>query len=281
MSEGQSRRNFLGVGLGCAAPLLLATPLGAAGTRVLAAASLAKTGASSKDDDPVAQHILDEILAVDRLAKSGKLRGEDVRSVAANLRFLSVHLRSKGSDKKIDSMLQRLVRDNGPEATTQQALHAYARLGEKLRADHGVALPEFADVRLLRIIVGMVPQPTWSVASALGTVQQVLIALGDKLDAQAPSSASAKAQTIAFRPRAVAAGGQCFDCVPDPLTVFIWDYGWPGAWGCSEWYAYGNTLMALASFLGMAMFVEPAFGPVAAAAGCLAGMVQAVVGTFC
>jgi hypothetical protein len=144
------RRAFLRVGAGCAVPLL------AGG--VLASRALAQAAAP----DPVGQDAVDPVLAhLEReLARTyhamrgrAGIRGEHVRSLAANLELAGVCLDSRPAAAGAAAGIRRRIANRGRDATVQEGLAAYDRLAEALSLQHGITPGQPPDaVRLAGVL---------------------------------------------------------------------------------------------------------------------------------
>lgn len=142
MEERQSRRVFLGVGLGCAAPLLLGMPL--AETMDRTRQRPAPRGAT---DDAVLEHLRAEALRnyhVTRAAADGPggVPGEPLRALGAHLGLLDAYLVGKGHDRRLDGDLRRRVAREGRDAAAQRLLDEYGAVRQAVEGhDGGVRLP--------------------------------------------------------------------------------------------------------------------------------------------
>lgn len=144
MRERQSRRTFIGVGLGCAAPLLLGTPLAEAASSVFTG----QTGA--KSNDPVLAHLRREALQAYRRARAsvdetGRIPGEHLRALGANIGLAQAYLAGKGDDVRADESLRLRVGRDGRDAVVLKLTDGYRGLRENLKAQDRVILPAEPD----------------------------------------------------------------------------------------------------------------------------------------
>lgn len=145
MREGQSRRTFL-VGLGCAAPGLLGTPVAAAATRVFAARAV------PPPPDPILEYLHREAVQTYRQTRAamedtGRIPGEHVRALAREVGLLDAYLVGKGGDVRFDDDLGLRLGREGLDATVVAITDGYRSLRETLGAHEGIVLPaepEFA-----------------------------------------------------------------------------------------------------------------------------------------
>jgi hypothetical protein len=140
MREKQSRRSFLGVGIGCAAPLLLGTQVVEAAGRVLSARPQAAP------EDPILAHLHAEALRNYRRARAaageiGALGGEALRTLAGNAGLLQAYLAGKGQDGRLDAALRQRVGREGRDATTMHLVESYRGVRELVWTSDEVNLP--------------------------------------------------------------------------------------------------------------------------------------------
>jgi hypothetical protein len=134
------RRAFLRVGAGCALPLMAGV--------ILESRGIAASGASAASaEKPVGQNSTDSVLAhaQQELARTyhamrgpAGIRGEHVRSLAANLELIGVCLRSRNDDARVDAALRRRIQEKGREAATDECLAAYDELAVEIELQYGV-----------------------------------------------------------------------------------------------------------------------------------------------
>ena len=144
MGETPSRRTFLGVGLGCAAPVLLGTSLAEAASRVLPALT------ARPPADPVLEHLRQQALgqyrhAHDAVEATGRVPGEQLRATAANIGLLRAYAHAHRHDVAADAMLRERRRRDGREATTAAVLERYAIIRRDMEEREGILLPEEPD----------------------------------------------------------------------------------------------------------------------------------------
>jgi hypothetical protein len=134
------RRAFLRVGAGCAVPVLAA---GVLATRGLArAAETAAAGPVVGQDavDPVLAHVEQELSRTYHAMRGPTgVRGEHVRTIAANLDLVGACLESGRAAARADTAIRRRLAEHGRDATVRDGLAAYDRLLEDLALQHGIA----------------------------------------------------------------------------------------------------------------------------------------------
>jgi hypothetical protein len=132
------RRSFLRVGAGCALPLLAGGMVTGRGTAEAAEASQRLTERDSTD--PVPTHVQRELARTYHAMRGpAGIRGEHVRSLAANLDLLGAWLRSRNDDARADAALRKRIEENGREATAQECLAAYGEIAAEVHLQYGVA----------------------------------------------------------------------------------------------------------------------------------------------
>lgn len=146
MREKQSRRTFLEVGLGCAAPILLGTPLLEAAGRRLAAGQ-----AAGGAGDEVLGFVRGEVVRIyhrSRLAveATGRVPADQVRALSAQVGLLDAYIASRAEDRRFDEQLRQCLRRDGRDATAQRLGEAYRSVQERLGAEDGVMLPPEPDL---------------------------------------------------------------------------------------------------------------------------------------
>jgi hypothetical protein len=133
------RRTFLRVGAGCAVPLLAG---GVLATRGLARAEeTAAPGPIEQDAvDPVLAHVEQELARTFHAMRGPTgVRGEHVRTIAANLDLVGACLESGRAAARADTAIRRRLAEHGRDATVRDGLMAYDRLLEDLALQHGIA----------------------------------------------------------------------------------------------------------------------------------------------
>ncbi len=134
------RRAFLRVGAGCAMPLL------AGG--VLASRGLARAEEGTVPGAPVGQDAVDPVLAhvEQELARTYHamrgptgVRGEHVRTIAANLDLVAACLESSRAAPRAEAAIRRRLGEHGLDATARDGRAAYDRLLDDLARQHGIA----------------------------------------------------------------------------------------------------------------------------------------------
>jgi hypothetical protein len=66
------------------------------------------------------------------------MRGEHIRTLAANLDLIGVCLESRNSTARADAALRRRIQDRGREATAQELALVYSELAVEISLQHGV-----------------------------------------------------------------------------------------------------------------------------------------------
>jgi len=133
------RRAFLRVGAGCAVPMLAG---GVLATRGLARAEeTAAPGPIEQDEvDPVLAHVEQELSGTYHAMRGPTgVRGEHVRTIAANLDLVGACLKSGRAVARVEAAIRRRLAEHGRDATVQDGLAAYDRMLEDLALQHGIA----------------------------------------------------------------------------------------------------------------------------------------------
>jgi hypothetical protein len=125
------RRTFLGVGIGCALPLI-------AGTGLMRVGGVLASGQDVSASDPVWEHIASEAWrACQEVQGPFGVRGEHVRRLASQTDLFAVHLRGRGLDQAVDDEVERLLRERGREGAALEILdHYHDPLGIARRVPH-------------------------------------------------------------------------------------------------------------------------------------------------
>jgi hypothetical protein len=133
---GPDRRGFLRAGAGCALPLLAG---GMLTSRGLAEGVDAGAAPADRDpSDPVLTHVQQELARTYHAMRGpAGIRGEHVRSLAANLDLIGVCLQSAGSTTRADAALRRRIAEKGREATAEECLAAYDELAVEVSLQFG------------------------------------------------------------------------------------------------------------------------------------------------
>lgn len=144
MRQKHSRRTFLGVGIGCAAPLVLTAPL----ARVVARGTSAARGTPA--DDPLLDHLRIEAFRNYRRARAwagqtGAIPGSHLRSVASQIGLLEGYMAGRGDDRHLEEVLRQRVASDGPEGAVWSLGDSYSALKESLSLHEGVTLPDAPD----------------------------------------------------------------------------------------------------------------------------------------
>jgi hypothetical protein len=144
------RRAFLRVGAGCAMPLLAGGVLAARGPSRADEAAAPGPNVGQDGIDPVLAHIEEELARTYHAMRGpAGVRGEHVRTIAANLELVGVCLESSRAGARAAAAIRRRLAERGRDATVQDSLTAYDRLLEDLALQHGIApgrLPEAAQL---------------------------------------------------------------------------------------------------------------------------------------
>jgi hypothetical protein len=168
------RRTFLGVGIGCAAPLLIGSVAGASGAVLAARPGIGGT-------EHVCEHAARELLRVHAALRGPQgVRGEHVRAIGTNLELMAACVASHGRD--IDGELRARVHDRGEQAVLAEL---QSRRGEvvALAEKHGIAFRPCTDAdQASRALSALVED---GVADTLRGGRLVLNRLGNRLDRQA------------------------------------------------------------------------------------------------
>jgi hypothetical protein len=131
------RRAFLRVGAGCALPLMAGV---LSEGRGMAASVVPGQEPTGQDSTELVLTYAQEELARTYHAMRGPagIRGEHVRSLAANLELTGVCLESSRAAARVEAAIRRRLAEHGRDATIQDGLTAYNGLLEDLAAQHGV-----------------------------------------------------------------------------------------------------------------------------------------------
>ncbi len=139
--SGSSRRAFLGVGVGCAVPVLLGSALG--GARSLSSAVRDRSRA-----DPVWGHLAAEAARTWREVRGPHgVRGEHVRRLASQIDLFAVHLQELGDDRRVDEEVRALVEARGREGAAVEIFAHYRGLADSSGSDApslGASAPDIA-----------------------------------------------------------------------------------------------------------------------------------------
>jgi hypothetical protein len=132
------RRAILRVGAGCALPLLAGGVLAARGPSREAEA--AAPGPVGRDVvDPVLAHLEQELVRTYHSMRGpAGIRGEHVRSLAANLELVGVCLDSHPAIAGAAVGIRRRIGERGRDAMVQEGLAAYDRLAADLSLQYGI-----------------------------------------------------------------------------------------------------------------------------------------------
>ena len=132
------RRAFLRVGAGCAVPLLAGGVLASRGL----AGTAETAGADSIDQDavdPMLAHVEQELARTYHAMRGpAGVRGEHVRSLAANLDLIGVCLRARSDDTRADAAFRRTLEDRGRDAAAQECVAAFNGLAADLSQQYGI-----------------------------------------------------------------------------------------------------------------------------------------------
>jgi hypothetical protein len=133
------RRAFLRVGAGCAMPLLAGGVLAARGpSREAETVALGSVGQEAVD--PVLAHLEQELVRTYHAMRGpAGIRGEHVRSLAANLELVGVCLDFHPAIAGAAAGIRRRIAERGCHAMVQEGLAAYDRLTADLSLQHGIA----------------------------------------------------------------------------------------------------------------------------------------------
>lgn len=240
------RRTFLSLGLGCAVPLLV-------GGGVLDATGTLADWERPASADPVMDHISRELMrAYNEMRGPAGVRGEHVRTLAANLDLLGAHLEGRGDDRRLDAVLRRRIRENGREGTVQELSARYADLVVGLSLQHGVvSRVETDDQRSLAALDSLV---THGVVGRLRGSNSGLRQLAANID-RAKAVQHAKPVAVVLRQKP----GDDFLGYPPPDGNMNW---------CTFMAAMVDGLGMIAAVLGVTG-LGPAAGMVGMAAGTL------------
>jgi hypothetical protein len=121
------RRTFLGVGIGCALPLL-------GGVGLVRMGELAAAVPATDRVDPVWEHIAAEAWRTGQEAQGPLgVRGEHVRRLASLVDLYAVHLRGRRLDLSLDDEARRLVRERGREGAAFAIVEEHRGHAERFR----------------------------------------------------------------------------------------------------------------------------------------------------
>jgi hypothetical protein len=110
------RRTFLGVGIGCALPLIV-------GPGLVGASGLLQPGQGADAADPIWDHIASEAWRTCQEVQGPMgVRGEHLRRLGSQIDLFAVHLGGCGFDRKVDDEIGRLVRERGREGAAFEIL---------------------------------------------------------------------------------------------------------------------------------------------------------------
>ncbi len=138
--QAPGRRTFLGVGIGCAAPILF-------GNGILGATSLLASSRAAGATDPVWDHIASEAWGICRAVHGSRgASGEHVRRLASGIDLFAVHLRGSGVEPLIDGDVRQRVREQGRESVALELVSRYRDAIERRAGAAGHA-------------AGLVPEP--------------------------------------------------------------------------------------------------------------------------
>jgi hypothetical protein len=113
------RRTFLGVGLGCAVPLV-------AGLGPVMGGRLVHEAQEAVAPDSVFEHLAAEVWRTGHeVHLANGVRGEHLRRLAGHLDMFAVHLRARKDDELLDEGIRRAVREHGREALVQRVSQLY------------------------------------------------------------------------------------------------------------------------------------------------------------
>lgn len=165
------RRTFLGVGIGCAAPLLIGSVAGASEAMLAERPGIGGT-------DHVCEHAARELLRVHAALKGPQgVRGEHLRAIGGNLELMAACVASHAQD--VDGELRARVHERGEQAVLAELRsrrHEIVALSEK----HGIALRPYSDAdQASRGFSALVED---GVGDALRGGRLVLNRLGNRLD---------------------------------------------------------------------------------------------------
>lgn len=143
MRETQSRRTFLGVGLGSAAPLLLGTPLLQAAERQLPAGR-------PQAGEEVLDFVRDEALRIYHRARraiqaTGRVPVDQLHALSAQVGLLDAYTVAHGDDQRFDRELRQALEGDGRDAMVVRMQEAYRSVQERVGVEMGLALPAEPD----------------------------------------------------------------------------------------------------------------------------------------
>jgi hypothetical protein len=137
-SARPDRRGFLRVGAGCAMPLLAGSVLAVRGPS-RGAEAVARAAGGPDAVDPVLAHLEQELVRTYHTMRGpAGIRGEHVRSLAANLELVGVCLDANPTIAAAAAGIRRRVAERGCDAVAQEGLAAYDRLTTDLSLHHGI-----------------------------------------------------------------------------------------------------------------------------------------------
>lgn len=132
-AHGTDRRTFLGIGVGCALPLLVGGAL-----RTVDAGTLLST--NQPPNDHVFEHVQRELLAACQSAKGpAGIRGEHVRTVAVNLDLVGMHLHRTGHAARADRAFEARIRERGRGSVLQDLDAMWSEARNAITTRHGLA----------------------------------------------------------------------------------------------------------------------------------------------
>jgi hypothetical protein len=133
------RRAFLRVGAGCAMPLLAGGVLAARGSSRADEAAAPGPNVGQNGIDPVLAQIEQELARTYHAMRGPTgVRGEHVRTIAANLDLVGACLESSRAAARAEAAIRQRVAEHGRDATVRDGLAAHDRLLEDLALQHGV-----------------------------------------------------------------------------------------------------------------------------------------------
>ena len=132
------RRAFLRVGAGCAVPLVAGGVLASRG--LAGSAEAAAPGPTGQDAvGPVLAHIEQELARTYHAMRGpAGVRGEHVRSLAANLELVGVCVQARKDDVRAEAAIRRRIEDRGRDGMVQECLAALDDLSADIAVQHGI-----------------------------------------------------------------------------------------------------------------------------------------------
>jgi hypothetical protein len=119
--QAPGRRMFLGVGVGCALPLIVAPGL-------VKASGALQSGQDAAAADPIWDHIASEAWRTCQEAQGPMgVRGEHVRRLASQIDLFAVHLRGRGLDRRVDDDIRRMLREQGRESAALEVIERHGQ----------------------------------------------------------------------------------------------------------------------------------------------------------